>query len=287
MPCIPPPPRLSETFNIKMFKKAIDDIAPYCVAVSFGWCGEPMLHEKLCDMIAFCKRRNLLTHMMTNGTLCNTSTSKALIEAGLDYIVFSFDGATKDVYEGIRVGANFEKTKNNVCHLVKERNKMGLSLPFIDMQMVVVKQNLHEIVAYEAMCRNLGVDGAFLKSLYIDFRSKDTDYAAKCQEKYFLSDEEGSGIPARYDVNPHGVVVPKNIENCPQNSASQPVIDVDGNVHLCCVDIPGELRLGNVSENTFLEIWESYRNVRKQAADRKLPICKDCAMPYETTLRLF
>jgi len=270
-----------------MFTKVIDEIAPYCVAVSFGWCGEPLLHKKLCDMIAICKRRNLLTHMMTNGTLCNTSRCRELIEAGLDYIVFSFDGATKEIYEGIRVGANFQKTKNNIRHLVEERNKMGRSLPFIDMQMVVVKQNSHEIVAYEAMCRQLGVDGAFLKSLYIDFRSKDADYIVKCQEKYFLSDEAGGRVPARYDANPNGTIVPKNIENCPQNRASQPVINVDGDVHLCCVDIPGESRFGNVSENTFIEIWKSYRNVRKMAGERKLAICVDCAMPYETTHRLF
>ena len=82
--------------------------------------------------------------------------------------------------------------------------------------------------------------------------------------------------------NRGGLVHPKKILyepacSWPNNAL---VIDVEGNVILCCNDYLSSIKLGNVKDEKVLEIWESkkYRNLRKGFLRGKYPlkICKKC-----------
>ena len=50
----------------------------------------------------------------TNATLLNDTISKKIIDSGVDVVFFSVDGASKETFEKIRVGANFERVKENI-----------------------------------------------------------------------------------------------------------------------------------------------------------------------------
>ena len=83
-------------------------------------------------------------------------------------------------------------------------------------------------------------------------------------------------------LNRGGLVKPKNVlyePGCiwPNNAL---VIDVDGNVILCCNDYLSTIKFGNVSKKSLLEIWEDkkYKNIRRDLIKKrfKLSICKKC-----------
>lgn len=72
----------------------------------------------------------------------------------------------------------------------------------------------------------------------------------------------------------------KQFKKCfmPKNNL---VIDVDGNILLCCNDFFGRYKMGNIKEKSLIEIWNDarYRRLRKEISEGKftLEICKKCS----------
>ena len=77
--------------------KLIDQAAEMKIpSIKFNWRGEPLLHPKLPEFIKYAKMKGILeTIINTNATHLNEKKSEELIEAGLDLIIYSFDGGSK------------------------------------------------------------------------------------------------------------------------------------------------------------------------------------------------
>jgi MoaA/NifB/PqqE/SkfB family radical SAM enzyme len=62
--------------------------------IFFGGLGEPLMHPDLPEMIAQTKALGARVELITNSTLLTKRLSRRLIEAGLDHLWVSLDGAT-------------------------------------------------------------------------------------------------------------------------------------------------------------------------------------------------
>ena len=56
-----------------------------------GW-GEPFLHPRIFDMIAYCKERGHRVMITSNGLFTKESIADEILNSGLDEITFSIDG---------------------------------------------------------------------------------------------------------------------------------------------------------------------------------------------------
>ena len=85
----------------------------------------------------------------TNATQLDTKMSKKLISAGLDQIIFSFDGGSKKTYDKMRPGRFSENTFENVYSNIKNfyeiRKEMGSVFPTTKIQMVLTEDTRQEI----------------------------------------------------------------------------------------------------------------------------------------------
>ena len=81
----------------------IDQISQFKVpSMKFNWRGEPLLHPRLEEMISYAKSQGIIeTLINTNATKLTKKRSKSIIESGLDHMIYSFDGGTKETYEKI------------------------------------------------------------------------------------------------------------------------------------------------------------------------------------------
>src|SRR5262249_13923716 len=80
----------------------------------------------------------LYTRIHTNITLLNEKKSRALIEAGLDYMSCSFDGDEKDMYEKNRVGAKFEGALDHLQRFLHVKRHLRSKRPFTVLQVMEV-----------------------------------------------------------------------------------------------------------------------------------------------------
>ena len=66
------------------------------------------------------------------------------MESGLTRLRFSLDAATKETFEKIRIGADYESVMKNIERCVELRNQEGYNLPVIGVNFVKMKVNEHE-----------------------------------------------------------------------------------------------------------------------------------------------
>jgi radical SAM protein with 4Fe4S-binding SPASM domain len=120
--CFQDDPRLSRNrellgrMDFDLYRRIIDEGARHgLAAVVLASRGEPMLHDRIFDMIRYAKAAGILdVKMNTNATRLTPERSRALLGCGLDTLVFSVDAATKEDFERIRVRANFDKVVANI-----------------------------------------------------------------------------------------------------------------------------------------------------------------------------
>lgn len=118
--------RKKTVMSLLTYTKIIDQISDKKRYIHLNQLGEPPLNNNIVYFIKYAKRNGHFTSLTTNASLLNKKTSANLLEAGLDSITFSVDGADKITYEKIRIGATFEETVGNIkyfCNLNKETDK--------------------------------------------------------------------------------------------------------------------------------------------------------------------
>ena len=118
-------------------------------SIKFNWRGEPLLHPKLPDFINYAKKKGILdTIINTNATTLGEKKCRDLINAGLDYIIYSFDGGSKETYEKNRPGRfkanSFDAVYKNIQTLKKVKDEMESPFPFTKIQMILTEETFNE-----------------------------------------------------------------------------------------------------------------------------------------------
>ncbi len=83
--------------------------------IFFGGLGEPLAHLNIVEMVARAKAIGSTVELITNGTLLSKSLSEDLINAGLDRLWVSLDGATPESYADVRLGAALPEVISNLA----------------------------------------------------------------------------------------------------------------------------------------------------------------------------
>lgn len=88
------------------------------IEVKLQGLGEPLLNPEFFQMVDLCVSRDIWVRTISNGSLLHLNDNyKKLIDSKIGDIVISIDGATKDTFEKIRVGSNFERIVENTVML--------------------------------------------------------------------------------------------------------------------------------------------------------------------------
>jgi len=145
-----------------LFCKIVDEGKRYLeFVIPFGG-GEPLLGKDIFRMIEYCHQRGLRTWISTNATLLDERRSMELLRSGLDYIIFAVDGATPEVYQRYRPGADFHRVRQNILRFL-ELKKENASTIFTVMQMVRLQGNAHQAGDFRRMWSGTGIDEVRIK----------------------------------------------------------------------------------------------------------------------------
>lgn len=276
--------------------KMIVDQFPGLKWIGMTGIGEGFLNKDYVEMLRYIKSKGVFIELYDNFTLITPEIAKELIDIGIDNMIVSLDGATKETYEKIRVGANFDNVMENVKTYVelREKDKVKAKLTRFVFNMVVNKLNVHELADYVKMVHSLSCSLNITRPKVLFMRML---FYFKEVERYFteippdlIKDADdtakrlGLNIGWSLDVPEHK----PPIEYC--TSWLMPYITVTGHVFPCCSmneqnqrEKQKELSMGNIFETPFKEIWEGkrYRTLRKMIRNGKFPpFCVGCPI-YE------
>lgn len=217
--------------------------------VKFSYRGEPLINSNIPAMIRYAKKRGVLdVYFNTNATLLTEDKCRAIIDSGLDRISFSIDGADKQSYESVRIGADYDVVVRNIETLLKIRDGMGSPFPKIRIQTVKLP----------------GIDS----EAYVSKWKPYADEVAMLE--YTDESKREKGIDVKWA--------------CPQ-LWQRLTIEWDGSVFACNNDSTRGLYLGNAAERSIYDCWhdEKLMNIRelhKQGRSCDVEACDGC--PWRT-----
>ncbi len=160
-------------------------------AIMFAGIGEPTSHPRIIEMIRRVKELGCTAEITTNGTILNPHRSRQLIEAGLDVLWVSLDGATPDSYEDVRLGALLPQVLENVSTFRKLRKGSHKPKPEIGIAFVAMKRNINDLPAVIKLGRSLGASKFSVSNVlpYTDEMRHDILYERTLKNiTYFSSD---------------------------------------------------------------------------------------------------
>ncbi len=147
-----------------LFTRIVDEMAPHVSTTTLHIWGEPLLHPRLVDMIAYCRAHGLRSEISTNAVLLTPDVGRRILQAGLGAIYLCLDGATPETYERVRRQADYEETRANIEAFLEERKRLGQSETQVKLQIIEIAPTHDEIAEFRRQWAARGVDHINVKA---------------------------------------------------------------------------------------------------------------------------
>lgn len=135
--------RSRKSFPFDEFKSLMDQVGENLIRLDFFNYGDPFVHPQAVTMIEFIKKKypHVYLYVSTNGLMLDNEKIKRLVNSGMDEITFSVDGPDQETYSIYRRKGDFEKVLKIISTFIRERNKSGREVPFINWRYILFKWN--------------------------------------------------------------------------------------------------------------------------------------------------
>ncbi|NUN97252.1 MAG: radical SAM protein, partial [Candidatus Omnitrophica bacterium] len=151
---IPPPMKVTRA-QLEILER---EVFPYIERLSLSCTGEPLYLPIFPEALRAAKRAGVpYVRIQTNATHLDEAMSALLLDEGLSHLGVSLDAATKETFERIRVGADWEMVTGNIRRFVEMRNARRRVEPEVSLNFTLMTDNCHEALPLIDLARDLGV----------------------------------------------------------------------------------------------------------------------------------
>ncbi len=262
------------------FKRLIDEQYGL-VEIKLQGLGEPtMQRDTFYEMIRYARERHIWVRTTTNASLLHIGgAAEKLIDADTNEVQISIDGATNDVFEGIRRGSVFERVKAN-CQLINDYSRV-CNVNRTKMWTVVQRANVHQLEDLVWLGAELGFTNQVF-SLDVHDWSGQLDTSA---DNVPPDEERLAGL---IEIGRHmGVKVAfwtvgkkYDADNICPWPFERAFISSDMRVAPCCViGNPDVMQIGPKVDHGFTNVWfsDEYSRFRQAHIEGQIPsACKGC-----------
>lgn len=232
----------------EIFDKVLEDCKAMKTPIRFIRWGEPFMHRDIIKYAKAVKDAGLLLHITNNGLKINEKQMRELIEMGLDSIIFSMQGATKEGYEEMRNNRHYDDLVKNI--FLFARLRAGKEKPFMHISSTMTNETKEEIDKFRQFWSVIADSVDVGKTSFIRFRNEETKEITPCNEIW-----------------------------------TKLSVDWDGKVTACCGDYDNLLVVGDINQESLLEIWngKKLKAIRQLLDDnmyKSLTLCSKCEHAY-------
>ena len=119
--------------------------------------GEPLLRRDIVDVVGYATRRGFLVGINTSGMIQSEKLFSELMDAGLNALAFSIDGARAETHERVRKRNPWRRVITAIQLAVRIRQEKGSPIR-ISTSTVISRENVHELTEIAELRRQLGAD---------------------------------------------------------------------------------------------------------------------------------
>jgi len=277
----------AERITYEWFRKITDPVK------SLKWMnitgeGSTFLNKEFMKIITYLREeRGCNVNFVDEMDFLNEDIARKIVELGINSIYVSFDGATKEGYESMKEGCDFDKALANIRTLVRVKEEMNSPFPQIHFRFIITRKNYTEISQYMDLMHSLKGRGVLarveligllafpgIEEHYIPFHELPEQLVVDTLQKALDYD-----IHLRFA---HEGKLP-SMDNCV--AWAEPYVLIGGEVISCCAILMSNKRkvlrdnsFGNVYDTPLLDIWktERYQKFRKQVVTSDAPVPASC-----------
>ncbi len=278
--------------SIDNFKSLIPYFKDVETIILEGW-GESLLHKNLIEAIRLVKGEGgPQVGFVTSGKGLNEDYITELINAGVDFIGFSFAGATDWTHDSIRVNSDFKMLINSILSFNEMKINKKLETPKLHIVYLMLKENIFEIPILLAIAKAIGIGEVVLTNLiHVTNRWQDEQkvftYTEKESYKDIIKESEIKAQKLKIKLRLPSLS-PKDVPVCEENPLRNLYISVEGEVSPCVYLYPPlpspfkrifcdseyqieKVSFGNIFKEPFHSIWNNkkYSEFRKSFMLRK------------------
>lgn len=230
--------------SYEIYRKIIDDLTHFpspLKTLRLYKEGEPMLNRYLPSMIKYAKEKKVAQRidLTTNASLVDHDLALALVDAGLDRMNISIEALDAAGYYNVSgVKMDMDKFLSNLDFLYQNKKQCHIFMKISDVGL----QGASKDVFYERfgkVCDEIAVE--HVSPVWPEFELKEGDRISQEKDIYGMnmSDREKQQV-------------------CPYLFYSM-CVNSDGTVSACLMDWNHQLIVGDIKEESLLDIWNGKR----------------------------
>ena len=231
--------------SFDLFKEVIDQAEGRCEAVTLASRGEPLVCPDIGAMLRYAGGKFLALKLNTNAWFLDEKLCHAILEAGVNTVVFSADAASEPAYSKLRVNGNLERVYANIkrFHSIRE----------------------HDYPESRTITRVSGV------------KVPGTDELEDMEKFWGELVDQVAFVKYNPWENSYEQTVNETREPC-SDLWRRMFVWWDGKVNPCDVDFKSHLCIGNASTGGLSELWRSsqYMALRENHRAQKRSQCEPC-----------
>ena len=272
--------------------RAILDRLPWTPAeVRLNGIGEPLVNPYFFALVDVLAERGIDCEFYTNGTLLGRQATRDAIlsRPSIRSLRISCDGATKETFEAMRAGADFDRWKESVQGFVTQAKEHRAGTLDIGIMSVLSRQNLNEIGGVVRLTAHLGMDWVYVGPPI----AIDEEAASWCPTQAEIRGFRQhlwqlSALGKSLGVRTLFFEFPRDEASRPDSGLRcwQPweyiFIRATGDVAPCGAVFGSEKGavMGNILRDDFGEIWrgDRYREFRTTSASGTNDLCQICSL---------
>ncbi len=263
--------------------KILDRLPLQPASIILSGTGEPLCNPHFFELVDILAGRGIQCQFYTNGTLLIPRNRAAILtRANISAIGISCDSASKETFEALRVGADFETWERFVRDFLTEA-RQGRPIG-IEMMSVLSRQNHNEIEDTIRFAADLGfryisiLDAIPIDDVAASLSLSGTDLS-NLNEKVLYRLGKKIGLDVSFSWMRRRRIPPKSIVRCIQPWEYMQV-RAGGDVVPCCAVFGTDklMVMGNLFQQEFEEIWygNRFREFRQACASGQNTLCKVC-----------
>ena len=250
-----------------------------------------MLYKDLFEAIRIVKGEGAEVGFVTSGFGLDTGYITELIDAGIDFIGFSFAGATPGTHNSIRINSDFNSLIEAIKSFAEIKRDLKLSRPRLHITYLMLKDNITEVPALIRLAHEISIEEVVLiNPIHITNEWQERNRAFTCNDKgdYGEFMREATLKAAEYNIRFRPApLTATEVLVCQENPLRNIYISAEGEVAPCVYLYPpstapfqrifcgvshmtDKMTFGNIFREPFEVIWNSecYDKFKKRFIQR-------------------
>jgi anaerobic magnesium-protoporphyrin IX monomethyl ester cyclase len=154
-------------FDIDASLEAMEEVLKGTLNIHcFGY-GESTIHPEFKQIIEFLSKYDVMLDFFTNGMTLTEEICEILVENKVASIAISFSGTTKEEYENIYLGGNFEQVLSGMRRLADTKELYKSTYPSILINSLGFEHHVQKLDQFIDLMADHGANTVLLKSLQL------------------------------------------------------------------------------------------------------------------------